>query len=235
MPKIGSTRKRRMTDYSLPQLADEIRDLVLSPGSVNFNHLEDGALRGQLSSIIGKISGSKISDGSITESKLSYYLRAKIQNAKDAADQAVAHAAFKFQEQISDLEGAFAARVERAVALASTAIQPGARAFLHSIKTSTVEFGHTVITGDVAITSTESTFYNVATGSGNVTVTLPSAVTCKGLMLGFNKTLAANDMIIDGAGAQTINGSTTQTFGSQHDAIIIVSDGSNWNIFSNRS
>ena len=54
-------------------------------------------------------------------------------------------------------------------------------------------------------------------------------------MLGFKKAVAPNSMIIDGAGAQTINGTTTKTFTAQHDAIVVVSDGSNWLIISNHS
>ena len=236
MPRIGSTRRRRGQDYSLDQLSEEIRARVLTSDSVRAEHIEVSSLRGQLpGSSISSVSGEKITLKSIAESKLSQLLQDKINSAKDLATQAIGLATFRFQQQIDDLEGALAARIERAAALASSAIQPGARAFLHSLKANTAEFGFTVINSDTSITSTQATFYNVSTGSGDVTITLPSATTCTGLMLGFNKTLSANNMILDGAASQTINGSTTKSYGSQYDAVVIISNGSNWNIISNRS
>ena len=172
------------------------------------------------------------SSASVSEASVSKALRYKIQTAKDLAEHAANGVAFKFQQQIENIEGALAVKIERAAALASNAIQPGVRAFLHSLKTSTIEFGTTTINADETISSTGSTFYTVVTSSGNVTVALPNAILCNGLMLGFYKSVAANDMILDGAASQTINGSTTKTFGSQHDAVIIISNGSNWFIIS---
>ena len=225
MPKFGSTRVRKIADMTLDDLADQVRDRVLVSESIEAEHIQRTAFN-QLQAK-STISVRSITNGSITESKLSAHVRQKINSAKQLAEQAVSAAAFRFHQEITDLEGAFAARLERAVALASNAIQPGVRAFLHSLKTSTIEFGTTTI-----ISSRNSTFYTVATGGGNVTVTLPNAILCNGLMLGFYKSVAANDMILDGAASQTINGSTTKTFGSQHDAVIIISNGSNWFIIS---
>tara|TARA_R110001583_G_scaffold19907_5_gene77252 strand:- start:450 stop:1145 length:696 start_codon:yes stop_codon:yes gene_type:complete len=230
MPKFGSTRVRKIADMTLDDLADQIRDRVLVSEAIGAEHIQ----RTAFSQLQAKstVSVSSISDGSIVESKLSAHVRQKINSAKQLAEQAVNAAAFRFHQEITDLEGAFAARLERAVSLASNAIQPGVRAFLHSLKTGTIEFGTTTINADVAISSTSSTFYTVVTSGGNVTVDLPNAGLCKGLMLGFYKSVAANDMILDGAASQTINGSTTKTFSSQHDAVIIISNGSNWFIIS---
>ena len=230
MPKFGSTRVRKIADMTLDDLADQVRDRVLVSEAIGAEHIQ----RTAFSQLQAKstVSVSSIRDGSIVESKLSAHVRQKINSAKQLAEQAVNAAAFRFHQEITDLEGAFAARLERAVSLASNAIQPGVRAFLHSLKTGTIEFGTTTINADVAISSTSSTFYTVVTSGGNVTVDLPNAGLCKGLMLGFYKSVAANDMILDGAASQTINGSTTKTFGSQHDAVIIISNGSNWFIIS---
>ena len=196
MPKFGSTRVRKIADMTLDDLADQIRDRVLVSEAIGAEHIQ----RTAFSQLQAKstVSVSSIRDGSIVESKLSAHVRQKINSAKQLAEQAVNAAAFRFHQEITDLEGAFAARLERAVSLASNAIQPGVRAFLHSLKTGTIEFGTTTINADVAISSTSSTFYTVVTSGGNVTVDLPNAGLCKGLMLGFYKSVAANDMILDG-------------------------------------
>ena len=203
---------------------------------INWSEIPDEAIdASKIKNLTIAVTSATATSQSVSESSITEALRQKIQTAKDLAEHAANGVAFRFQQQIDDLEGALAIKIERAAALASGAIQPGVRALLHSLKVRTVEFGMTTINADVTITSTQSTFYNVVTNSGDVTITLPSATTCKGLMLGFNKTLAANNMILDGAASQTINGSTTKSYGSQYDAVIIVSNGSNWNIFSNRS
>lgn len=233
MPKYGSTRKRQLADLSLEDLAEVVRQSVLSPGAIEAEHIQPNAIKTIQST--NKITERSLNDGSVTYRKLSLSLRHKIDSARQMAEQAVSHTASRFQQEIDNLEGALAAKIERAAALAGNAIQPGVRAFLQSIKTSTVEFGYQSINADTDISSTQATFYKVVTGGGDVTVTLPAANTCPGLMLGFKKAVGANSMIIDGAGAQTINGSTTKTFTAQHDTLVIVSDGSNWLIISNFS
>lgn len=254
MPKPGSTRDRRVSDLSLDDLADQVKARVLTPDSIEAQHIQQGAFNTlQLRSNASK---KQITENNLSTSlknnidsarqlaelaagSLSFRinkevnsLEKKIESARQLAERAIGAASFRFQQQIDDIEGALAARIERAASLASSSLQPGMRAFLHSLKVRTVEFGFTVIATDTAITSTQATFYNVSTGGGNVTITLPSATTCQGLMLGFHKTLAANDMVIDGAATQTINGATTKTYSSQYDAVIIISNGSNWNIIS---
>lgn len=233
MPRYGSTRNRQLADLSLEDLAEVVRQSVLSPGVIEAEHIQPNAIKAIQSG--NKITERSINDGSVTYRKLSLSLRHKIDSARQMAEQAVSHTASRFQQEIDNLEGALASKIERAAALAGNAIQPGVRAFLHSIKTSTVELGYQSINADTDISSTQATFYKVITGGGDVTVTLPGATTCPGLMLGFKKAVGANSMIIDGAGAQTINGSTTKTFTSQHDTIVIVSDGSDWLIISNFS
>lgn len=61
------------------------------------------------------------------------------------------------------------------------------------------------------------------------TVTLPTAIgnTSK---LTYKKMLAAGSIIIDGNGAQTIDGGTTATLNLQYEAITLVSNNANWMI-----
>lgn len=70
-----------------------------------------------------------------------------------------------------------------------------------------------------------------ATG-GNVTLTLPSAITAaSGAQVGMRKTdSSANTCSFATVGGQTINAATTATISFQYDSITIVSDGSGWNI-----
>jgi len=203
---------------------------------IDWSDIPEGAIdASKISNFSKTVVSVTSSKTSVSEASLTASLRHKIQTAKDLAEYAAATVAFKFQQEIDNLEGVLRAKIDRAAVLAGNALQPGVRGFLQSLQTSTVQFGFESINADTDISSTQATFYKVITGGGNVTVTLPAATTCPGLMLGFKKAVAANSMIIDGAGAQTINGTTTKTFNAQHDAIVVVSDGSNWLIISNHS
>lgn len=65
--------------------------------------------------------------------------------------------------------------------------------------------------------------------AGQVTITLPTASGRKGKKFVIKRIDAsANDTIIDGAGAETIDGVATKTLSSQFDSLTIVSDGTNW-------
>tara|TARA_A100001515_G_scaffold93875_1_gene75125 strand:+ start:187 stop:840 length:654 start_codon:yes stop_codon:yes gene_type:complete len=209
---------------------------VKETNKIDWSDIPDEAIdASKISNLSKTVVSITTSNTSVSESSLSSGLRHKIQTAKDLAEYAAATVAFKFQQEIDNLEGVLRAKIDRAAVLAGNALQPGVRGFLQSLQTSTVQFGFQSINADTDISSTQATFYKVLTGGGNVTITLPTATTCPGLMLGFKKALAANSMIIDGAGPQTINGTTTKTFTAQHDAIVVVSDGSNWVIISNYS
>ena len=209
---------------------------VTETTNIDWSDIPEGAIdASKISNFTKTVVSVTSSNTSVSESSLSSGLRHKIQTAKDLAEYAAATVAFKFQQEIDNLEGVLRAKIDRAAVLAGNALQPGVRGFLQSLQTSTVQFGFESINADTDISSTQATFYKVITGGGNVTVTLPGATTCPGLMLGFKKAVAGNSMIIDGAGAQTINGTTTKTFTAQHDAIVVVSDGSNWLIISNHS
>jgi len=67
----------------------------------------------------------------------------------------------------------------------------------------------------------------VDTTNGNVTIDLPPAE--KGIHFVIKKTdNSANTVIIDAAGSETIDGSTTKTLPNQYDSIRIVSDSVEW-------
>jgi len=73
--------------------------------------------------------------------------------------------------------------------------------------------------------------YGVASAGGNVTVTLPpvaDADAAAGRVVTIFKVDAANDVIIDGDGAETINGAATITMSSQYDYRILFQAGGAW-------
>lgn len=65
--------------------------------------------------------------------------------------------------------------------------------------------------------------------SGNVTITLPTSVGTKGRQYTIKKTDAsANLVIIDGAGAETIDGELTIELAVQYESMTIHSDNAGW-------
>lgn len=64
--------------------------------------------------------------------------------------------------------------------------------------------------------------------AGNVTLTLPDAADFEGRILHFKKTVAANSVIVEGSGGQTIDGAADFTLSSQWAVQTIISDGSDW-------
>ena len=78
--------------------------------------------------------------------------------------------------------------------------------------------------------------YLCASAGGNVTATLPDATTgdaAAGRVVTILKVDAANDVIIDGDGSQTINGATTVTMSSQYNYRTIISNGTEWFVIGN--
>lgn len=74
-----------------------------------------------------------------------------------------------------------------------------------------------------------------ATG-GAFTVTLPPAAGLAGKVLTIKKTDAsANAVTVDGNAAETIDGATTKTLTKQHEALVIVSNGTNWLVLAARN
>jgi hypothetical protein len=69
----------------------------------------------------------------------------------------------------------------------------------------------------------------ITTGSGNVTVTIPLAKESLNRRICFIKVDAGGGSgIVDGNGAETINGAATQTLAAQYDGITIFCDGTEW-------
>jgi len=85
-------------------------------------------------------------------------------------------------------------------------------------------------TGDVTVGT--ATFYMVGTSGGDVTVGLPAAATCTNMVLSFKKLLAANAMILDANGSETIDGAATKTYSDRYSWVTIISNGTNWFIIS---
>jgi hypothetical protein len=73
--------------------------------------------------------------------------------------------------------------------------------------------------------------YSVDSTSGSVTMTLPTlAATADGSMFVFYKTVAGNSMIIDGAGAETIEGSANVTVTARYTTVTIRKAGAIWQL-----
>ena len=78
--------------------------------------------------------------------------------------------------------------------------------------------------------------YLCASAGGNVTVTLPDCTIAgdanAGRVVTIFKVDAANDVIIDADGSETINGATTVTMSSQYNYRTIFSNGTEWFVIS---
>jgi hypothetical protein len=88
------------------------------------------------------------------------------------------------------------------------------------------------LTADATLSGTDSAFHLVDTASGTVTVTLQPAATMTNKTLSFKKIVAANSMILDGNGSETIDGATTKSLSDRWSWVTIISNGTNWFILS---
>lgn len=86
------------------------------------------------------------------------------------------------------------------------------------------------ISADHTITNTERCgIYEVTTGAGNVTITLPDLTSNKGRTLFFKKIDAgAGNLIISRAGTDTIEGANTITLAAQWDCAILAAGTTVW-------
>jgi len=66
------------------------------------------------------------------------------------------------------------------------------------------------------------------TTGGDVQFDLPAVATSTGRTLRFKKLIAANNMILDGNAAETIDGAATQTFAAQWASVDLYCDGTQW-------
>lgn len=64
--------------------------------------------------------------------------------------------------------------------------------------------------------------------AGAITVNLPTASGIAGVEKTIIKTDAVANVVIDGYGSETINGSTTKTLTTQYEKVTIISNGTNW-------
>lgn len=68
-------------------------------------------------------------------------------------------------------------------------------------------------------------------GAGGITITLPTAVDCKGKIYTIKKVDGgAGALTVATTSAQTIDGATTAVINNQYESIDVVSDNANWNI-----
>tara|TARA_R110002012_G_scaffold12735_1_gene56227 strand:- start:18856 stop:19455 length:600 start_codon:yes stop_codon:yes gene_type:complete len=88
------------------------------------------------------------------------------------------------------------------------------------------------ITSSGSVSVGTATFYLVSTSGADVTVGLPAANTCTNMVLSFKKLLAANNMILDPDGSETIDGAATKSFSDRWTFVNIISNGTNWFILS---
>lgn len=82
------------------------------------------------------------------------------------------------------------------------------------------------------ILSTEQHVILADAASGNITLTLPNAVSSANVQFAIKKIdSTANFVIISASNSQTIDGISTKTITTQYEASLFVSDGANWFIF----
>lgn len=97
--------------------------------------------------------------------------------------------------------------------------------YLIQLPTTSITSAYTATAGDYTILCDAT--------SGAITVTLPLAKPNKQKVYIIKKTdSSANAITIDGNGAETIDGATTQSLASQYDTKTIQSDGTSWHILS---
>ena len=107
--------------------------------------------------------------------------------------------------------------------------------FAHYNKTSSVfapGLNNTVVTktGNYTITNNDGTI--LMNNSSLATSTLPTAVGVTGQIYTIKKINSASvNVIVDGNGTETIDGSLTAVLTVQYEAISVISDGANWLIF----
>jgi hypothetical protein len=90
---------------------------------------------------------------------------------------------------------------------------------------------HTVNAATTTITvATTDSLIIADAGGGAITLNLPAASTATGMTLTVVRKSASNNVVLDGASSETINGSATKTLTTQYASLTIVCDGSAWYI-----
>ena len=104
------------------------------------------------------------------------------------------------------------------------------------LKTATDRVVRSISTTDtVLITDSNKTLLCDATGGAFTETLLPAATAGDGFCVTIIKSdSSANAVTVDGDGSETISGALTYALSSEGDAVILVSDGSNWFISANK-
>jgi len=100
-----------------------------------------------------------------------------------------------------------------------------------------INFPYRVITAGVASITLTDFYLEFDASGGNITTTLPSAVTVKAGM-GFwliRSDGSVNSVTLATTGGQTINGAASAQITSQYSSLHVVSNGSNWLLFASPS
>ncbi len=86
-----------------------------------------------------------------------------------------------------------------------------------------------------AYTMTENDcIVGVSAAAAARTITLPAAASHTGRVFSVLVTDSTNDVTVDGNGSETIGGSATQVLTAVSDFIVIISDGTNWQIIASK-
>ncbi len=88
-----------------------------------------------------------------------------------------------------------------------------------------------VVTKTANYTAEERDYLILGNGaSGDITISLPTAVGIRGQVFAIKNIHASNGVIIDPYSTETIDGASTITLALQYAAVILRSDGTNWRI-----
>lgn len=97
-----------------------------------------------------------------------------------------------------------------------------------SVDTSVIQVARTVVTISTNTTAVVDRTYLVDSTSGTITVTLPAAASSSGKELVVKRKTGSNSVVIDGNGAETIDGAATLTLAIAFEWATLTCDGSAW-------
>lgn len=189
-----------------------------------------------------RVTSSDISKNSIKKESLDASLRTEISSADTNALRALSPLHMKGSIPKRALSDEVLSDQNRTEALAMRANEPlhmsgsiPAAAANLTDDWSFKRFGFhvgTAISSSGTVSVGTASWYLVATAGGDVTIGLPAAATCTNMVLGFKKLQAANNMILDPDGSETIDGAATKSFSDRWTFVNIISNGTNWFILS---
>lgn len=86
---------------------------------------------------------------------------------------------------------------------------------------------YTVVAADIG------SILSVSASGAARTITLPAAASSTGLVIGVKKSdSSTNTVTIDGNSSETIDGATTLVLRQQHDCVVLICDGTGWQVYS---